>query len=169
MRAGLNRSAAPTEKPREHANEPATRHCHRRVGVREPVMRSEEAAREPMENLPTTGAKPRTGGPDGQLNSARSAITLSSGQSREDCGNRISRDPIQRVLELRVAFDWEDVGSELQLGGPVLMIWGMRIVCVVAQEVDLAVGVLREELLLDCRSQFGRKRTREANGLVVLT
>ena len=57
----------------------------------------------------------------------------------------------------------------MQLGGPVLMIWGVRIGCVVAQEVDLAVGVLREELLLECRSEFVRKRTREGNGLVVLT
>ena len=57
----------------------------------------------------------------------------------------------------------------MQLGGLVLMIWGVRIGCVVAQEVDLAVGVLREELLLDCRSEFVRKRTREAKALVVMT
>ena len=123
-------------------------------------MGSEEGAREPMENLPTTGAKPWTGGPNGHLDSAASAISLRSGQGREDCGNRISRDTIWRVPELRVAFDCEDVGSELQLGGPVLMIWGMRIVCVVAQEVDLTVGVLREELLLDCRSVSVKKQTR---------
>ena len=132
-------------------------------------MRSEEAAREPTDNPPTTPAKPWTGGPDGQLNSAASAITLRSGQRREDCGNRISRDTVQRVLKLRVAFDGEDVGSEMQLGGPVLMIWGVRIGCVVAHEVDLAVGVLREELLFDCRSEFGRKRTGEGNDLVVMT
>ena len=71
--------------------------------MNEPVIGPEESACEPMDNLTITGAKALSCGADGDFNSAANAIAFRSGHRHENRGNRIGRDTIQRLFELRIA------------------------------------------------------------------
>jgi hypothetical protein len=128
-----------------------------------PVVRAKEMAAEPMENSSATGAKTLPRGPDGNFNAA----TPGSGNAREDCGNWVSRDTIEGVLELWIPFDRENIGAQDQFGRPVPHVGRVRIGCLVAKGLDLAVGVVCEELLFNGISQFREKRTRESDRFTV--